>query len=159
MTAAVTGHRPHKLNEEYDMKGPVSKAIFDTLSKALIDHNITRGISGMALGVDMLFANACIRLGIPFTAAIPCKGQEQKWPYSSQLLYESILSRADKVVIISPYYTPRAMQARNEWMVDHCDKVFAVWDGSAGGTKNCVDYARKQGRRTYIFNPHDKTKT
>jgi uncharacterized phage-like protein YoqJ len=34
------------------------------------------------------------------------------------------------------------MQIRNEWMVDRCDKLIAVWDGSKGGTGNCVDYAK-----------------
>ena len=29
-------------------------------------------------------------------------------------------------------------------MVDHSDRVLAVWDGSSGGTKNCIDYAKEK---------------
>ena len=38
------------------------------------------------------------------------------------------------------------MQKRNEYMVDLTDKVIAVWDGSKGGTGNCVRYAEKCGK-------------
>jgi hypothetical protein len=38
------------------------------------------------------------------------------------------------------------MQIRNEWMVDHCTHVAALWDGSPGGTGNCIRYVRKIGR-------------
>lgn len=31
-------------------------------------------------------------------------------------------------------------------MVDDCDSLLALWDGSSGGTKNCLDYARKKGK-------------
>jgi len=33
------------------------------------------------------------------------------------------------------------MNERNIWMVDNCDFLISVWDGTSGGTKNCVDYA------------------
>jgi uncharacterized phage-like protein YoqJ len=39
------------------------------------------------------------------------------------------------------------LQKRNEWMVDHCDLLIAVWDGSEGGTANCVRYARHHERQ------------
>ena len=32
----------------------------------------------------------------------------------------------------------------NVWMVDHSSRVIAYYNGSAGGTKNTIDYARKQ---------------
>jgi nucleoside 2-deoxyribosyltransferase len=31
-------------------------------------------------------------------------------------------------------------------MVDNCDTVVAVWNGTSGGTKNCIDYAKKQNK-------------
>ena len=30
-------------------------------------------------------------------------------------------------------------------MVDHSDLVLAYWDGSSGGTKNCIKYAIDSG--------------
>ena len=38
------------------------------------------------------------------------------------------------------------MQKRNEWIVDNSLRLLALWDGSKGGTANCVTYAR-YGRR------------
>jgi hypothetical protein len=31
-------------------------------------------------------------------------------------------------------------------MVDHGTRVAALWDGSSGGTGNCIRYARRVGR-------------
>jgi len=46
------------------------------------------------------------------------------------------------------------MQTRNIWMVDNCDLVLALWDGSDGGTGNCIKYANKIGKP--IVNLWDK---
>ena len=47
------------------------------------------------------------------------------------------------------------MQKRNEYMVDKADIVIAVWDGSSGGTGNCVKYAQKVGKSIVKLNPVD----
>ena len=31
-------------------------------------------------------------------------------------------------------------------MVDMCDRVLIVWDGTSRGTKHTADYAQKQGK-------------
>ena len=43
-------------------------------------------------------------------------------------------------------YAGWKMQERNKWMVDHCDEVLALWNGTSGGTSNCVAYANKIGK-------------
>lgn len=69
-------------------------------------------------------------------------------------LYNYILSRADYIKYVSENnYTQNCMQKRNEAMVDSCNIVLAVWDGSSGGTCNCVNYARKRNKNIYIINP------
>ena len=57
--------------------------------------------------------------------------------------YESLISAADLVKVISPEFSENAYQARNQWMVDHSGRVIAVYDGKAGGTRNTISYARK----------------
>jgi uncharacterized phage-like protein YoqJ len=47
------------------------------------------------------------------------------------------------------------MQDRNIWMVDHCDALIAVWDGTSGGTANCVRYAQKVGKPIVFIDPYD----
>ena len=31
-------------------------------------------------------------------------------------------------------------------MVDRSDSIVALWNGTSGGTKNCIDYAEKKGK-------------
>lgn len=99
-------------------------------------------ISGMALGWDQAIAVGCVRLGIPFIAAVPFEGQESMWPIHSRKMYEALLKAARSVkYVCDPGYSVEKMQIRNEWMVDNCDSILALWNGAPGGTENCVKYA------------------
>jgi uncharacterized phage-like protein YoqJ len=88
-------------------------------------------------------------------AAIPFLGQETAWPAISVDLYNSLLTepKIERYYVCEPGYHPQKMQIRNEWMVDNCDKLIAIWDGSKGGTGNCVRYAKKAGREIIRINP------
>ena len=154
MTIALTGHRPNKLLYEWDGKGPISDAIFMILCQIIEERKPTKGISGMALGADMLWAEALIEKEVPFIAAIPCKGQEKMWPKKSQWRYNEILSSplCTKFIVSDGGYSPYKMQKRNEWMVDNCDLLIGVHDGSNGGTYNCIQYAKGKVE-TIIINP------
>lgn len=144
MILAATGHRPQKL-------GGYSEAVYqrlvDLATMVLTKHQPIQVISGMALGWDQAWCEAAIRLNIPVVAAVPFAGQESKWPAASQTRYHHLISQcAEVVVVCEGGYSPAAMQKRNLWMVDRCDKVIALWDGTTGGTHNCVMYARKVER-------------
>lgn len=147
---AGTGHRPDKLGGYSDHV--FSKAVFlaETYLKALPTclQKTTIVISGMALGWDMALAQAAINLqpNVELLAAVPFEGQEKVWPSKSQSLYRALLARADEVEIVSSGgYAAWKMQTRNEWMVDHCQELLALWNGSEGGTANCIKYAEKVG--------------
>lgn len=143
MIVAVTGHRPGKIGE-YDYYHSKREWIRNRMREELLDLRPTKTISGMALGVDQDFAQVSLELTIPFLAALPFIGQESRWPKSSQDYYWWLIERADDVVVVSPgEYSAHKMQVRNEFMVDHCDILLAVWDGSDGGTGNCVKYAQR----------------
>lgn len=62
------------------------------------------------------------------------------------------MSAVDLVRFICPGYTRSCFQRRNEWMVDHAARVIAVWNGQPSGTKNTIDYARKQTIPTVFIN-------
>lgn len=141
MIVAGTGHRPSKL-------GGYDKEATDKLIKVadmyLGTARPSEVISGMALGWDQALAWAAIRLHIPLVAAIPFEGQENMWPVQSKANFHTILKHAKDVVYVSePGYAPWKMQVRNQWMVNSCDVVLALWDGSDGGTANCVRYAEQ----------------
>lgn len=152
MTVAFTGHRPDKLGFEYDYEGPYSEYLFQEIGCILKDIKPTKGIVGMALGVDTIAALECLYQGIPVTAAIPFKGQESRWPEKSQEIYKKILAHklVTPVYVCEPGYHYRKMQIRNEWMVDRCDVLIAVWDETEGGTFNCIKYADKKKQIIYI---------
>lgn len=152
MRIAVTGHRPNKLGGEYNGVGIYSNAIRRVMQEVIDLHKPTQLISGMALGVDQLWAEAAILNNIPFIAAIPCTNQDLMWPPVSRVRYNKILSNplcSVHYVSMKPY-TKECMQARNIWMVDNSDTLLAIWDGSAGGTKNCHDYAVNHRKGSYV---------
>lgn len=173
MTYGFTGHRPprlggygkearqklynfaHKvvrihLNTELHVKGNPIK----TPDKAIV---------GMAQGWDMAVAQACEVLGVPFIAAVPFPGQESVWPDPEvRALYQSLLGAAERVVYIHTVQVSYArmgevaklLQLRNQWMVDHSDKMIALYEQDKqeldvkhrirGGTYNCIKYAERQ---------------
>lgn len=151
MKICVTGHRPDKLFG-YDLNDKRWIKLKDIFKQILVEAKCTEAISGMALGTDMVFALAVLELKdegyqIKLHCAIPFRGQSNRWARESRFLYDSILELADKVTLVSDdEYRPWLMQKRNEFMVDEADKVIAVWNGSSGGTKNCIDYAIKSGK-------------
>jgi len=149
---AFTGHRPDKLSGY----GPsdLQNWVRYHLKQELIELNPEGCISGMALGVDQWAAEICNDLGIPWVAAIPFVGQESKWPEESQRAYWKLLATAKASCIVSPGgYEIWKLQRRNEWMVDRASVILAVWNGSSGGTANCVRYARSKNKRIVQIDP------
>jgi uncharacterized phage-like protein YoqJ len=141
---AGTGHRPHKLG---GYSSDVQKRLQNLAERWLSDNGPHKVISGVALGWDTALAKAAIALGIPLIAAVPFEGQESKWPKASQIVYRDLLEQADDIVFVSEAgYAPWKMQARNKWMTDNCTTLLALWDGTSGGTGNCIQYATKTGK-------------
>jgi uncharacterized phage-like protein YoqJ len=149
MILAATGHRPHRLGNEYNMIGPYTDLLnhkFDLVFERFKPKAI---VCGMAIGTDMVWALRALKHNIPVIAAIPFIGQESMWPASSVKVYNDILNHelVTKHIVCEGGFASWKMQKRNEWMVDEVDKdeegkLVAVWDGSRdGGTWNCVKYA------------------
>ena len=152
----VTGHRPPKVGG-YDDNSPqrcwVRGQITHAIIQIIMNHykvpdngpewelacSQTIGISGGALGVDTDFARACKAMNIPYDVYVPCLGHSNNWPQESREKYQKMLSFARRVVMVSNKpYSPVLMHARNTNMINDCDVAIAVWDGSDGGTGNCV---------------------
>ena len=154
MIIAFTGHRPHKLGR-YVLPNPIYIKICQSIDKYLKELKPEKIISGMALGIDQWAANIAIKNKIPFIAAVPFLGQEGKWNNDSRKTYSILLRKAVRQVIVCQgAYSVEKMQIRNEWMVDRCDLLIAVWDGTKGGTGNCVDYAKKINKEILRIDPN-----
>ena len=101
MTYSVTGHRPNKLYG-YDLNEPRYIKMKEKFKEILKENNCTRGVTGMALGVDTIFALAVLELkeegyDIKLHCALPCNRQCAKWSKNDIELYYKILSKADVI--------------------------------------------------------------
>jgi len=153
MIVCFTGHRPQSVGG-FTIPNPTYDHICKEIKRVLKEVKPQKAISGMALGIDTWSAEICNELNIPWVAAIPFKGQEYIWPQESQSKYYQLLSLAAEIVIVSEGgYEPWKMQKRNEWMVDNADAVIGVWNGSPGGTANCMRYAHQQNKMIYRISP------
>lgn len=160
MKLAVTGHRPNTISSElYNVNSELSKRYIAFFKEYILNSGATECISGMALGVDTLFAIATLQLqnehsGIKLICALPCLNQSCKWPPSSVKIYNAILKRADEIVFVTNLeYTHDCMQKRNIYMVDWCDSLLAIWNGKYSGTGNCVNYAKSRHTNIDIVSP------
>lgn len=158
VTIAVTGHRPNKL-WGYDLNNPPYQKLQQLFEQILTDTGCTDAWTGMALGADTVFAHAVLalrdkNLPIRLHCAIPCRGQSSRWSAGAVREYDQILQLADSIVLVTDApYSPRLMQVRNEYMVNHSDFVIAVWNGTPGGTANCVRYARHRDVQVRVIDP------
>lgn len=150
---AFSGHRPEKIGG-YGAN-PLMGWVIARIRQELTEIQPKKCISGMALGVDQEAALVCIDYDIPFTAALPFPGQELRWPTESRVNYQKILQKAAEVVYVMKNYHRGAFQARNQWMVNRCDIVLSVWDGSPGGTANCCRYADDVHKPRINIDPRD----
>ncbi len=154
-TCCCTGHRPKGFPFKYGVDKIKHNAYLQMLEEkiklAITEYGITNFISGMALGVDMDFAETVLKLRndypITLECAIPCPDQTLKWNDKDKLRYDGILKRADSVNLISERYTPECMLKRNRYMVDKSELVIAVFNGiQKGGTWYTIKYAKSKNK-------------
>lgn len=139
----VTGHRK-LLRKEAEVR----EAVKDKLI-AIRDAHQEEGVevnTGMALGFDQLVCDACIELGIPFVAAVPCDAQDSLWSVTQKVRYSLLLEQASRVVQVTPGgYEPWKMHARNGWIVTNSNEMVVYWDGFyQGGTSGCMKIVRSK---------------
>jgi uncharacterized phage-like protein YoqJ len=152
----ITGHRPQKLGgfKDNPTKKGVLAALKNILDRATRDNKEVVLISGMALGVDQWWAELGIARNLPVHAYVPFEGQESRWPQASRQKYTDLLQQCESIRIVCPgHYSAQKMQERNEAMVDAADVCIAIWDGSSGGTSNCVAYIRQQEKPLLWVSP------
>lgn len=154
-TCCCTGHRPKGFPFKYGIDKQKHNAYLLALEEkielAITKYGITNFIPGMAIGVDLDFADIVLKMrnkySITLECAVPCPNQTLKWNSIDRIRYESILKRADKINLISERYTPECMLKRNRYMVDKSELVIAVFNGiEQGGTWYTINYAKRENK-------------
>jgi uncharacterized phage-like protein YoqJ len=136
---AFTGHRHLKYVD-----------VEQSLIKVHSDFPGAMWITGGAYGLDSHAARYALDTSIPLMLVLPFPAKILcvKWiSYDSQELLFRSVKECTKLSVISPVFSMQPYQLRNEFMVDASDVLAAFFDGSPGGTANCVRYAKCVGRR------------
>ncbi len=147
-----TGHRPEKLKRSVleitaDIESEITNAI---------NAGFTVFITGTAKGTDIIAGEIVLRLrdaGYPIQliCAAPYQGFEKSWSPEWKQRYEVLMNKTDETHFICTKFYRGCFQKRNRWLVDHSEKVIAVYNGSPGGTKNTLDYAQKKGVEVVVI--------
>ena len=109
----------------------------------------------MADGCDIAFALAAIQIKkygyhLNLHCVLPCKGYQ-----SLHCLYDYIKNRADEWIELSDEFYKGCDNARDQYMVGHCDVLLAIWDGNkSGGVWSTIRKAQKVGK-TIIYCPKE----
>ena len=155
-----TGHRPQslpwKFNEQDERCLKMKEQLRNEIIKA-IKNGYKTFISGMALGFDMICAEMVLELKktypfIKLIGAIPCKTQDKLWNEKDKQRYRSLLTQLDSIrCIYDDYIGPECMLERNRFMINNSSLVIALFNGTNGGTKKTLDYAKERGVKTIVI--------
>ena len=169
-TCCFTGHRPDKLGG-YNYNTPknlkIKEKIKDECINLIENFNVDTFVCGGALGFDQMAFEVFYNLkkiypNLKLIVAIPFEKQDCKWIKSSIDYYRNQLTQADELVYVDTLkeysifgytegiYYPAKMQKRNEYMVDISDYIITFFDGTNGGTKNCINYWNKKKKNNPI---------
>lgn len=145
-SCAFTGHRSIRPEHEGVLRGRLRRAI-----EQAYDAGVTNFVCGMAVGFDMLAAEAVLALrdelpDLTLTAVVPFRGQEERWSEANKRRFRRILEEADSAIELSDRFFRGAELRRNDWMIGHSCRVIAYYDGGPkSGTGYTVTQARSKG--------------
>ena len=156
-----TGHR-HLQNDK--KVGQALRDMIDSLRKEIEGQLVGR--SSIAIGGDMLFAEACLSAGIKWIALLPLPESDFKKDFNPPDWdrVNGLLRQAASVEILED-----TRNRENAYLecglctVEEADLMIAVWDGApsrgTGGTAEVVAYARLLMKPLIVINPNNFTIT
>ncbi|MET8278246.1 hypothetical protein [Micromonospora sp. NPDC005174] len=175
-TVMVTGHRPQDIPA--DAHGWVRERLTAAAVWLRDERGMTTGITGMALGSDMWWADSLHRAGVPFVAHIPFPQQPDPWREfnpGAVAEWHRLRALAAKVV---PYgdlaglaeharkrVVVKLLHERNDGMLTATEQaggaVLAVWKPSKrdGGTFSALKKAHQLRLPVILVNPEAQTTT
>lgn len=146
--AAFTGHRFIPYKDKKRLQENLKEAV-----KGCLQSGIRHFIGGMAVGFDMLAMETVLdmkgeRPDIRLTAVIPFRNQPDKFSPKDKERYQSILAKADNVIMLSETYFDGCYLRRNDYMLDRSSHVISYFNGEPkGGTFYTCRRAERMGLR------------
>ena len=160
---ACIGQKPSSLPfcfDETDERCVRLKEFLRKNTESLIrEEGVVHFISDMTLGANTYFAETVLELrdekypDITFEAAIPYETQAENWSESQRDRYYSAVSRCDTETLLQTVYTEDCMRRCDMYMIDRCDYLIAIWDGSHDSVGVAVRYAGKSGKNIIQTDP------
>lgn len=153
MKVALTGHRPERLGYSKDTYITTDWVfLINWIKDVIVKNGVTDVYCGMASGCDIAFGIAAYLLKnenyhIILHCILPCKDYNisHRW-------YQKLKEIADEWVELSEEFYKGCDNVRDQYMVDHCDKLIAVWDGNkTGGVWSTIRKAKKQGKEIIYY--------
>lgn len=136
-TCCVTGHRDIPDEQIDDVKYALRREIVKAIS-----DGYTGFMTGFADGADQYFAEIVVKLqtdlpNLRLIAVLPYR--KRVGSLEARERTKALLHACADVVVIQEEYKPNVYAKRNRYMVEHSDRVIAVYDGrEKGGTVNTI---------------------
>lgn len=153
LAMCFSGHRPEMLPGEGNQSFEGYKQL-----KSLVDLHVCDAINegysvfytGMARGVDLLAALTVLSFRkkyrhIKLICVLPYRHQGDKYIKKDAYDYGFITYKADEVICLQEDYSRDCMRKRNQYMVDHSDKLLAVVRNYKSGTGMTINMAKRKG--------------
>ncbi len=162
ISCCFTGYRPQKFPFPIDRESreyiEFENSVYDAVL-TLCENGCKTFYCGMAAGFDIIAGEAVLLAkerfcDVTLVCVIPYLEQPSGFSEQWRRRYDELLSKSDKVVLMSDSYYKGCFLKRNRFMVDNSDCVLTWHNGTAGGTKSTVSYAKKLGRR--VINLYEK---
>lgn len=165
-SCCFTGHRPSHLpwgEDESDLRCRKTREALALAIEYAYQDGYRFFYCGMARGIDLMAAELVLHSkrfhpDILLIAAIPCPGQTKGWKMTEIQRYCGILEqcRAEDIHILAPARTRQCMVLRDRYMVDHSQRIIAVYNGtSKGGTEYTLSYGVQQQLEIELIDPNE----
>ena len=149
-TCCVTGHRDLPQNEINKIKTALAHEI-----DAAVTDGFTCFMSGFADGVDQYFVELVLERkqttpALELIAVIPYRKRLDS--LNKKTRTRELLEACADVVVIQEKYLPSVYSHRNRYMVEHSDRVIAVYDGrETGGTAKTIRFTHRMKKELRSF--------
>src|ERR1700674_908280 len=148
LAIGFTGHR--KLPDEAKCREAIRRVLLEWIAKV---PGVVYGVTSVAAGGDLLFAETCIELNLPIRVFLPVPKEQFREDFDepawdrAECVFKNALSV--EVTGAGEKLTERYYECGIE-TVQESQLLIALWDGEPsqglGGTADMVHFAKEQGR-------------